>query len=209
MPPFPRAANRSRIRVMVRNPVLIDLPESFETRRLLLRCPRDGDGVLIHEAVEESYPELHGVMYWARAPARLEECEGNARLARARYLARKDMWLLLFRREDGRLVGSSGLHNPDWSVPKFEIGYWMRTSETGKGYATEAVAGITRFAFEHLNAVRVEIQCDARNERSAAVPRRLGYELEGTLRSHRRAPDGTLADTLLFALTDVAGLADC
>jgi RimJ/RimL family protein N-acetyltransferase len=191
---------------MTRHPVLRDLPESLETRRLLLRCPQPGDGGLIHEAISESFAELQGVMEWARSPSTAAECEINARLARARYLTRKDMRLLVFRKEDGRLIGSSGIHRPDWTVPKFEIGYWLRTSETGRGYATEAVAGVTRQAFELLGARRVEIRCDARNDRSAAVARRLGFALEGTLRSHRRAPDGEIADTLLFARVDLEGM---
>lgn len=184
---------------MPRHPILHDLPERIDTPRLALRCPREGDGRLVHEALQESFGELHGAMYWARAPSSEEECEVNARLARSRYVARQDMRLLVFRREDGRLVGSSGLHAPEWTVPKFEIGYWLRTSETGRGYATEAVAGVARFAFEILEARRVEIRCDVRNERSAAVARRLGFALEGRLRCDRRAPDGTVSDTLVFA----------
>jgi RimJ/RimL family protein N-acetyltransferase len=46
---------------------------------------------------------------------------------------------------------------------------------------------------------RVEIRCDARNAPSAAVAERAGYTLEARLRQHRRAPDGTLADTLVYA----------
>jgi RimJ/RimL family protein N-acetyltransferase len=191
---------------MARHPILHDLPERIETERLVLRCPREGDGRLVHEAIQESFSELHGVMYWARSPSTVTECEVNARLARSRYVARRDMRLLVFRSEDGRLLGSSGLHRPDWTVPKFEIGYWLRTSETGKGYATEAVGGVARFAFETLSARRVEIRCDARNERSAAVARRLGFELEGTLRRDRLAPDGSVSDTLVFARVDAEGL---
>ena len=40
---------------MSRHPVLNDMPESLETPRLLLRCPRDGDGALVHEAIQESF----------------------------------------------------------------------------------------------------------------------------------------------------------
>jgi RimJ/RimL family protein N-acetyltransferase len=187
---------------MSRHPVLNDMPESLETARLLLRCPRDGDGALVHEAIQESFAELHDVMYWARTPTTEAECEVTARLARARFAARKDMRLHVFRREDGRFLGCSGLGKPDWTIPKFEIGYWLRTSETGKGYATEAAEAVAHLAFERLGARRVEIRCDARNRPSADVARRLGFELEGTLRRHRRAPDGTIADTLLFARVD-------
>ena len=63
---------------------------------------------------------------------------------------------------------------------------------------TEAVAGWTRFAFS-IGMKRVEIRCDVRNTRSAAVAERAGYQLEGTLRSDSRGTDGQLRDTHIFA----------
>jgi RimJ/RimL family protein N-acetyltransferase len=90
-------------------------------------------------------------------------------------------------------------------VRRFEIGYWVRRRFAGQGYITEAVRGITRFAFETLAARRVEIHCDARNERSQAVARRAGYELEATLRKHMLAPDGELRDTLIFVRLEPPG----
>jgi RimJ/RimL family protein N-acetyltransferase len=87
----------------------------------------------------------------------------------------------------------------DWSVPRFEIGYWVRRCFVGQGYITEAVRGVTRFAFETLGARRVEIRCDARNERSRRVAERSGFELEATLRNHAVAVDGELRDTLIYA----------
>jgi RimJ/RimL family protein N-acetyltransferase len=64
---------------------------------------------------------------------------------------------------------------------------------------TEAVNGLTALAFEKLGAERMEIRCDARNTRSAAVAQRAGYTLEAHLRRDSRAPDGTLRDSLIFA----------
>jgi ribosomal-protein-serine acetyltransferase len=120
------------------------------------------------------------------------------RQARARFLQREDLWLLLLLKGTHTLVGGSGLHAINWDVPRFEIGYWVRRRFAGQGYITEAVRGITRFAFETLGARRVEIRCDAHNERSQAVAKRAGYKLEATLHSHSLTPDGELRDTLIF-----------
>ncbi len=134
------------------------------------------------------------------APPTAEEYEELVRRGAARWLAREDLWLMLIRKSDGRWIGGSGLHRIDWDVPRFEIGYWVRASEEGKGYITEAVHAISAFAFEPLRAERVEIRCDALNTRSAAVARRCGYTLEATLRHDCRTPDGDLRDTLIFAM---------
>ena len=107
----------------------------------------------------------------------------------------------LWDRATGHYLGGSGLHRIDWSVPALEIGYWLRTSACGQGYASEAVRLLCEFAFETLGANRVEIRCDALNTRSVAVPTRLGFVQEALLRSDCRDGNGELRDTLIFALT--------
>jgi RimJ/RimL family protein N-acetyltransferase len=82
-----------------------------------------------------------------------------------------------------------------------EIGYWIRNQGEGRGFVTEATALIAAFAFDSLHAQRVLIRCDARNLRSAAVPRRLGFVHEATLRNECRRSDGTLRDTFEFGIT--------
>jgi RimJ/RimL family protein N-acetyltransferase len=150
--------------------------------------------------VFESLEELKPWMPWAMDVPDAEGYEGVVRDGQKRYLSREELWLLLFLKGSHTLVGSSGLHDIDWSVPRFEIGYWVRTRYTGQGYITEAVKGITDFAFDVLGARRVCIRCDVRNERSAAVARRAGFPLEATLRNDDRNHfTGELRDTLVFA----------
>ena len=84
-------------------------------------------------------------------------------------------------------------------MPRFEIGYWVRTSRVGRGYVQEAVRAIARMAFDVLGAARLEILCNDRNVRSWRVAERCGFTLEGVLRSHAREVDGTLRDTRVYA----------
>jgi len=184
----------------VDNPILRDFPYSFETERLIIRGPLPEDAAPLHQAVLESQPELAPWMPWAVVVPTEEWYRVRVREGQLKFLAREDLWMMLTLKEDGRIIGGSGLHRIDWSVPKFEIGYWARTSHAGRGYITEAVNGITRFAFEQLGARRVEIRCDVKNTRSAAVARRAGYTLEGTFHSDARDHiSGGLRDTLIFA----------
>ena len=182
-------------------PILIDLPYSFETERLTIRGPLPGDGPRMRTAVLESQTALKEWMPWATTVDSEEDYEVRVREGRMRFLSREDLWMVLLLKGTNTIVGGSGLHRIDWSVPRFEIGYWVRTAYEGQGYVTEAVNGITRLAFETLSAQRVEIRCDSRNERSAAVARRVGYTHEATLhaeaRDHR---NGGLRDTMVFAM---------
>lgn len=181
------------------NPLLLNFPEEFETSRLLIRAPRPGDGKAVNAAILESLDKLRPWMPWVNPVPTVNDTEIHSRRMAARFITRDDLPLYLFRKSDGLYVGGSGLHRIDWSVPRFEIGYWVRASLEGQGYITEAVNGITRFAFDLLGAQRVEIRCDSRNHRSAAVARRAGYTLEGCLRRDDLATDGTLRDTLVFS----------
>lgn len=180
--------------------ILRDFPEELETERLTIRAPRPGDGAEMSRALHESWAELQEWMPWAQgSPPAEADSEARLREGRARFLTREDLWLLLFLKGTTTLVGSSGLHRINWNVPRFEIGYWVRTPYAGKGYITETVNGITAFAFDVLGARRVEIRCDSQNLRSAAVARRCGFAHEATLRHDDRQPQtGDLRDTLIF-----------
>jgi ribosomal-protein-serine acetyltransferase len=175
------------------------VPESFETGRLVVRAPRWEDAAAINAAVLESLAELRPWLRWAQAAPTLEESEESVHRARLRFLARRDLRLHIFHKHSGVLLGASGLHRIDWALRRFEIGYWLRTSQTGRGYMSEAVAGITDLAAGELAANRVEIRCDARNTRSRRIPERLGFRLEGVLRSEALDPDGRPADEMVFA----------
>lgn len=182
-------------------PILIDFPYSFETERLTIRGPLPGDGPRVRAAVLESQAALKLWMPWAMEVDSEEAYEVRVREGRLRFLSREDLWMMLLLKDTDTIIGGSGLHRINWSVPRFEIGYWVRTPYEGQGYITEAVNGITRLAFETLRAERVEIRCDAHNERSAAVARRAGYDLEATLHADdRHHLSGELRDTLVFAM---------
>ena len=182
-------------------PILMDFPESFETERLLIRSPLPGDGQELHAAVGESLEELTPWMPWPKVHRTVDDSEASARRARVAFLKRSELRLHLYLKGTETLVGSSGLQGIDWGVPKFEIGYWCRTGFTGRGYITEAVRGITAFAFDALGARRVEIRCDSRNLASMRVAERAGFLLEGELHNNEVSTDGEPRDTLIFALT--------
>lgn len=189
--------------VGVAKPILLDIPESFETERLIIRAPRAGDGGIMNAAMAETIENLRRwlPMPWTQKLQTPEETEESVRRSSALWILREDMRMGLFRKTDGLYVGACGLHRIDWSVMRFEIGYWVRASLEGQGYIGEAVNGVTRFAFDVLGAERIEIRCDGRNSRSAAVAQKAGYLLEATLRHNDTTADGSaLRDTLVFSM---------
>ena len=184
-------------------PVLIDVPESIQTPRLVLRCPRAGDGAAVNAAVQETIDALQLWMAWSRPAPTVEQTEAWCRKAHAAFVARSDLPFSMYLRgldgAAGEFVGNTGFHHIDWAVPRLEIGYWVRRRFEGRGYMTEAVRALAACAFEAVKAERVEIRADDRNERSWRVAERAGFALEGILRRDSRSPDGGVRDTRVYA----------
>ena len=100
---------------------------------------------------------------------------------------------------DGDLIGSTGFNRLDWAARVCEIGYWIDRDAERKGVITRACQAMIDYAFDELEMKRVEIRCSTENSRSAAVPERLGFKLEGTLRK-AEVVNGRAHDFLIFGL---------
>lgn len=185
------------------DPVLIDIPERLEGERTVLLAPRAGLGAELAVVITQSLSHLRPWMIWAQEAPTAESTETVVRRMQADFIARRDLTFQLYaRRADGsagRLLGGTGLHRMDWTVRRFEIGYWIRPDAAGQGHVSEAVGLLTALAFDRLAARRLEIRCDARNARSRAVAERCGFELEGVLRRDALGVDGTPRDTAVYA----------
>ncbi|HZQ81232.1 MAG TPA: GNAT family protein [Gaiellaceae bacterium] len=178
-------------------------PYRIETDRLVIRCyDPAADAPLLKEAIDSSIDHLAPWMPWAQfEPQTLAEKVELLRRFRAGFDADENYTYGVFARDESRLLGGSGLH-PRGGPASLEIGYWIRADALRQGYAAELTAVLTRAAFEICSVERVDIQIDPENERSAGVPRKLGFTHEGTLR--RRLPPkkegGARRDDMLFTM---------
>ena len=177
----------------------IPFPLELKTKRLLICSPSVADAEQLREAIGETIDTLRPWMPWADHVPSPTEARENCLGAEKAFEEGRDYRLHLFLNDSLTFVGSSGLHRVDWSIPKFEIGYWVRQSHACQGYITEAVEEISRYALEDLGANRVEIRMSTKNTRSRRVAERLGFVLEGILRNDVRNMDGTLRDSCVFS----------
>jgi RimJ/RimL family protein N-acetyltransferase len=166
--------------------VSVDPPYRVVTERLVIRCWEPRDAPLLKDAIDSSLEELREWMPWAHAePQPLEDKVALLRRFRGQFDLGQDFVYGILGADESEVVGGTGLHRRVGD-DAFEIGYWIRSSQAGSGLATEATAALTRAAFEICRVDRVEIRVDPANERSAAIPRRLGFGDEALLR--RRLP---------------------
>ncbi len=81
-----------------------------------------------------------------------------------------------------QIVGTVGYNQLDWPNRKVDIGYWLAAQYQGKGIMTRSCSALIEYAFNDLKFNKVEILCATMNARSCAIPQRLGFTYEGTMR---------------------------
>ena len=109
--------------------------------------------------------------------------------------------LMLLDRSADAIVGSIGLFHADWEVRSAEIGYGVRSDERSKGYATEALSAVVRWALSEGGIQRAWLTANTDNVASVRVAEKAGFRREGTLRRAGLEDDG-LHDLALFSLLD-------
>jgi len=169
-------------------------------QRLLIRCWQPPDARMLKTAIDESIEHLRPWMPWARTePEDLQAKIERLRRWRGMFDLGKDFVYGLFSLEEDVVLGSSGLHTRGGDEVR-EIGYWIHADHINQGLATEAAGALTRIAFEVDDVARVEIHCDPRNVRSAAVPCKLGFTHEATLRRRTADAEDGRHDSMIWSL---------
>lgn len=184
------------------NPILVDIPFRVETERLILQAPQQsGEGSIVNEAIKDSFNELKAWLPFAQNLPTGEETEANLREAHINFLKRKSFRFLILKKDINEFIGITSFEGVVWDIPKCEIGYWINSKFSGNGFMLEAVKELSKIGLNQLKFKRIEIRCESTNFKSRAIPEKLGFELEGTLKNDDLSADGSkLTDTCIYAI---------
>jgi len=148
--------------------------ENLETDRLTLRMFRESD--LDAYAAMCADPEV--MKYLGSGPMNRSEAWRNMALVLGHWALRGFGLWAVEERASGELVGRVGCWRPEgW--PGMEIGWTLRRSSWGLGFATEAARAALEAALGDLGQSHVVSMIDRGNAASVRVARRLGMRLEG------------------------------
>lgn len=173
----------------------------IETKRLLLRCYNPSDAPLLAESVTENVEHLRPWMPWVHSePEPIEEKVARLKRFRGMFDLGQNFVYGIFDPKDTKLIGGTGLH-PRLGSEELEIGYWIHKDYVNQGLVTESTAALIKVAFELIQVHRIEIHCDPANVASAAIPRKLGFRHEGTLRAKTRFLEGW-SDSMVWGLLE-------
>jgi RimJ/RimL family protein N-acetyltransferase len=129
-------------------------------------------------AINTSLEHLRPWMAWATEPATEAGMTTFFAAAEELWDQRKDFGYSIVDADDATILGGCGLHGR-LGAHGLEIGYWVHVDHIGRGLATAASRALTDAAFGIDGIDQVRIQCAESNARSARVPEKLGYELQG------------------------------
>lgn len=166
------------------------LPDELDAGLLVLRRWRAEHVDALVAAVDASIDELRPWMPWAGGPVGPGERE-FVRRSGLRFDEGTEFGFGLFDRRDGALLGGCGMHRR-YGRHEVEVGYWVHSAHTGRGYATLAAGALTDAAFAYLPEVALAvIHCDVANPASARVAEKLGYLYAGDVDRVVLAPGQT------------------
>src|SRR5262245_45353821 len=151
------------------------------TPRVVMRCwdPADAPGLV--DAISANMDHLMRWLPWmAGEPETIEAKAQRLRKFRIQFDQGRDVIYGMFNREETRIIGAVGGHARIGAGAR-EFGYWISEDCARKGMMSEAVAALTRIAFEHDRLHRVEIHCHPSNIASSGVPRKLGFTKQLTM----------------------------
>ncbi len=164
-----------------------------------LRSPRRSDADDLHHTVRESLPELLPWMAWAHPGySDIEAGEWVRRAARA-FADGLEFQFVAREVATGDLLGTVGVNGVDRLNRWANLGYWLRTSHGGRGFATRSAQLVVGFALSELDLGRIEILAAVENLPSQALAERLGALREGVLRRRLRVGDD-VQDAVVFSI---------
>jgi ribosomal-protein-alanine N-acetyltransferase len=171
-------------------------PITLTTERLTLRWLAETDAA----AQYAIYSDEVAMRYWsAGAWTDIEQARANIAQSMENYQNGSGLRLAIELRETGDMIGNFSLYAFSASNRRCDIGYALNRAHWGKGYLGEAMTAALNYAFTELDLNRIEADIDPRNEASAKLLERKGFQKEGYM-PERWIVNGEICDTVFYGL---------
>jgi ribosomal-protein-serine acetyltransferase len=162
-----------------------------------LKLLQESHAETVFELVDRDREYLREWLPWVDSSQSADDTLSYIRSAREQFASEIGLAAGLWA--DGSFAGVIGMHRVDRLNRKAEIGYWIGRDFQGKGLMTDCCRVLVTHAMTELGFNRIEIMCSPGNHRSCAIPKRLGFVQEATLREAQYL-HGTYGDLHLFAM---------
>lgn len=159
------------------------LPTYLETPNLRLERAQKIFADSMWSAIKSSLEELKPWLPWT-VNASLEETSSFLEGSSKRWDAGTGWCFIILRGDD--VAGVIELSSYDPMLASAEVGYWIRSDLSGKGFMTEAGRALLDFGWDRVGLYRISLLAAVGNLASNRVAQKLGFRLEGTVRGGSR-----------------------
>jgi RimJ/RimL family protein N-acetyltransferase len=154
-----------------------------------------------HDGLQDAVRDGELWRLWYTSAPSPEEMSGEIRRRLSLQAQGAMLPFTVIDRQRTRVVGMTTYMNIDAAGPRVEIGStWYARSAQKTGLNTEAKLLLLAHAFDTLDCLAVEFRTHFLNHQSRRAIERLGARLDGVLRCHQRAKDGTMRDTCVYSI---------
>jgi len=181
-------------------PELFQIDTALVTAHAVIRRFRENEGPAFYALLENNrlrLEELH--MHHIGGVGSPEESEYFVRTRLAEWLLQRTYAFGVWHHVLAEAMGYVELNQLDWGVPRGELLFFIDRAYEGKGYMTEVVKEVLRFAFGQLRLERVSMPVSSDNYAAQRLARKCGFSREGDMRSYYRKESGELVDVVIMA----------
>ena len=154
---------------------------------------------LLYQAVFESKEALEVWLPWCHSDYKIEETKGWVNFQQAAWNDKLEFSFGIFEVNSNRFVGGCGINQINWMYKIGNVGYWIRTGATGKGYASAAARLCAEFGFVDLQLNRIEIVAAKDNIASQKAAEKTGATKESLARKRLIVGD-KVHDAFVYSL---------
>ena len=164
---------------------------------ITIRPYRVEDAPALYEAAIASVEEIRPFMPWCHEGLTVEQARAWIEDHVTAFESRMAFEFVIMA-ADGSVLGSCGVNQIDEVKHRGNLGYWVRTSATGRGVATAAIQQVVRWVFENTNLDKLEVVVSTRNAASIRAAEKAGATREGVSQG-RLWLHGTAHDAVIFS----------
>lgn len=140
------------------------------------------------KSIDSNREHLRKYLPWVDSTKTVDDTRAFIESSKRQYAANNGFDASIWYK--GEFAGVIGFHGINRSIKEISIGYWLDEKYVGKGIMTKVCREFVDYAFNTLGLNRVEIRCAEDNLKSRAIPEKLGFTKEGTIRDGELLNDG-------------------
>ena len=164
----------------------METPETIDAGPIMLQRWSVDRAEDLNDAISESLTELMPFLFWLTADYDVDAAQAYIERSHSEWDNGESFNYAILTRELA-VVGSCGLMSRQ-GPGVLEIGYWVHSAHTGKGYATAAVLALTKVGLVRPGIDRIEIHHDVDNPASGRVAAKAGFHEVGKIEKEKKAP---------------------